>query len=106
VAKKPKELPIRKLHCRTNAYSKIIKINVPTYFYWDEDGEFDGLSLDIVSDKISRYQINLIEDVLSAASGLIDGASIKSHKITKPQNKEKTNIPKFILEAFKDDDAV
>ena len=98
---KKKRMSARKLRSRTGAYSKIIEILVPTRFYWDEDGEFDGIEFGPFNRPISRYQIGLIYQALDVISELM-GVELEIHEL--PKHKRKTQVPDAFLRAFKDDD--
>ena len=98
---KKKRMAARKLRSRSGYYSKIIEVLVPTRFYWDEDGEFDGIEFGPFNRPVSRYQIGLIYQALSVIYEAM-GVEPHIHRVTK--DKRKTSIPNAILRAFKDDD--
>lgn len=97
---KKKRMDARKLPSRTGAYSKIIEILVPTRFYWDEDGEFDGIEFGPFDRPVSRYQIGLIYEALDVISELM-GVDLEIHDL--PKHKRKTPMPDAVLRAFKKD---
>ena len=90
-----------KLRSRTGYYTKIIEILVPTRFYWDEDGEFDGIEFGPFNRPVSRYQIGLIYQALDVISELM-GVELEIHEL--PKHKRKTPVPDAFLRAFNDDD--
>ena len=102
---KKKWISARKLRSRTGAFSQITEILVPTRFYWDEDGEFDGIEFGSFLQPINRYQLGLIEQALDTIMGLLEFP--QTTKITlqkrKQKRKQKTPIPDVFLRAFKKD---
>lgn len=53
---KVKEIP-------SNNYGRVIEVNVPMRFYWDIDGEFDGI--EFTTTDLNDFEMNLIGEVLS-----------------------------------------
>ena len=98
---KKKRMSARKLRSRTGAYSQIIEILVPTRFYWDEDGEFDGIEFGPFERPVSRYQIGLIHEALSV---IYEAMGIEPEIHEKTKDRRKTPIPDAFLRAFKKDD--
>ena len=61
----------------TVGYKEIIEISVPTRFYWNKDGSFDGIEFGPFEMKLLPWQ----EDMVSRC---LDAVSDKLHKRRKP----------------------
>ena len=72
---------------KSDIYTKIIQVNVPTRFYWTEDG-FDGLEFSAIP-RTTRHQLRLLNEVLD---GTLMGMNITATR--------RTPIPDTILKAF------
>jgi len=97
--KRKKRMTARKLRSRTGYYSKIIEILVPTRFYWDEDGEFDGIEFGPYHQTVSRYQLGLVDEALLVIGELM-GIETERPRIIK--SRRKLPIPNAFMKAFKD----
>lgn len=53
---KVKEIP-------TSNYGRVIEINIPARFYWDINGDFDGVEFTTID--LSESELNLIGEILS-----------------------------------------
>ena len=62
-------MKVRKIRSRN--YKKIIEVTAPIRFYWSEDG-FDGVEFGPFDEKISKYQIKLIHEILNQMLKLAD----------------------------------
>jgi hypothetical protein len=84
---------VEKLRCKE--YAKVIQVNVPTRFYWTEKG-FDGVEFGPIKKSATKYQLGLLDDVIDTV--LFETGALKRKGI------RKTEIPDYIIKAFKDDD--
>lgn len=71
---------------KSNIYNRIIQVNVPTRFYWNENG-FDGIEFGPIP-KITKHQLQLLDETLTSIGYIL-------------KNK-KTPIPGAFLKAFKE----
>lgn len=94
---KKKPMAIRKVPSSTGAFSKIIEVLVPTRFYWNEDGGFDGIEVGPFRRTITNYQRRLMYQVLDAVAGRLEMPRDAKTK------RGKTPIPDYLLRAFKED---
>jgi len=88
--------PIFKIRDRSGYFNKIIKVGVPTIFYFDRDGEFEGMEVAglprCVADAITPYARGLLREVLRAVNG--------EGYMPKRNVKRRTQIPKVFRDAL------
>jgi hypothetical protein len=79
-------------------YGTIIEVNSPIRFYWDKDGNFDGVECSVPKGT-SRYQKRLIADTLGLVQLLVDMFYDLDRELAEP-----TPIPDYVNKAFGEDD--
>ncbi len=70
-------------------YSRIIEVDVPTKFYWNGDGSFDGLEFKLPR-KITKHQLLLLNEILNRLHIVLQEAPVK------------TTVPDVYLRAFRE----
>lgn len=100
--------PISKRHSKN--YSKVIEVNMPVSFYWDEN-EYDGFEFMVAN--CSKYQLNLVHELGNFlnyqmyCSKLFEYMKINHltelTKIIEDMDSERLGIPKSFIDAFKND---
>ena len=86
---KYKRIVVEKI--KSKNYNKVIRVNIPTTFYWTEDG-FDGLEFGPIP-KTTRHQLNLLHEILIGMN----------MDIVLKKELKKELIPDAFLRAFKED---
>lgn len=56
----------------TKNYKEVIEIRVPTRFYWDMDGKFDGIEFGEFKSKLQPWELNMMERCLDATGKAIE----------------------------------
>lgn len=51
---------------QTKNYKEVIEIRVPTRFYWDEDGGFDGIEFGEFKTSLQPWQEDMVKRCLEA----------------------------------------
>ena len=46
-------------------YREIIQVNVPTRFYWNPDGSFDGIEFEF-RQELTEWELEMVDDCLEA----------------------------------------
>lgn len=70
-------------------YSRIIEVDLPTKFYWNSNGSFDGLEFKLPR-KITKHQLLLLNEILN-----------RLHVVLQ-ESPTKTLVPDVYLKAFKE----
>lgn len=84
---------IRRIHSRMG-YRDIIEVLVPTRFYWNADGSFDGIELGPLSGttKQTKHQVRLMHYLLNKIGHLVE-----------LDRSNGTEVPEVFLKAFGED---
>lgn len=53
----------------TTVYGEVIEVRVPTRFYWDQDGSFDGIEFGEFKTSLQPWQEDMITRCLDAVLG-------------------------------------
>ncbi len=56
----------------TKNYKEVIEIRVPTRFYWNEDGSFDGIEFGEFKTTLLPWQETMVEMCLEAIKSVIE----------------------------------
>lgn len=84
---------------RSTCYGRVIQVNVPMRFYWDEDGEFDGMEFGKFKKKLNKYQSALIYEVLDVFTC---PRNVRACEERKRNNNVKLPIPEIFTKAFEE----
>ncbi|MEE9569001.1 MAG: hypothetical protein V3W37_06410 [Candidatus Binatia bacterium] len=57
---------VEAIESKTGAYGKILQVNVPVRFYWDTNGEFDGVEFGPFDKPMLPWEEAWIEQCLDA----------------------------------------
>lgn len=55
----------------THNYKEVIEIRVPTRFYWNEDGSFDGIEFGEFKEVLMPWQEDMVNKCLESITGAI-----------------------------------
>jgi len=50
----------------TKNYKEVIEIRVPIRFYWDKDGNFDGIGFGEFKTKLQEWEVDMVDRCLEA----------------------------------------
>ena len=56
----------------TKNYKEVIEIRVPTRFYWDEDGAFDGIEFGEFKTKLLPWEDDMVHRCLDEVKRLME----------------------------------
>ena len=97
---------------RSRNYSQVIEVKVPVRFYWSKDG-YDGFEFGPLVE-CSSYQLRLLQQVTEqlffehqaaiVVQYLNDNHKVEWHRFLDEIETVSLDIPKTILDAFKDDE--
>lgn len=53
---------------QTKNYKEVIEVRVPTRFYWNEDGSFDGIEFGEFKTKLQPWEEDMVKRCLEAVA--------------------------------------
>ena len=88
---------LQKLRDTTGYFSKIIRVDVPTFYYWDEDGEFAGMmigGMPACEEDRTPYTRQLAREVMRAVNG--------EESMPKRETRHGTPLPEVFKKAIRE----